>query len=192
MFTDPFLEFLDNASQNDVFAVPLDFHWDVRYVALDHGEASVDLYHSHNLPQNGSSAAWTETQASLNDGTSLATTDSTPSTWTTAPPASSSDTLGQQPLESPDSDATSAQIVGYVQHEVGSSGFVFKCSMSACRHTDFGRWPELKRHLEGFHAAHEVMWCPVSTCARSETFGDRPFPKNRADKLAEHKRNMHP
>ncbi|KAH8732009.1 hypothetical protein GQ44DRAFT_271335 [Phaeosphaeriaceae sp. PMI808] len=60
------------------------------------------------------------------------------------------------------------------------------CPASFTRHTD------LRRHTQSFHkGADSHLWCPAPHCPRSQSYGDRPYPKARRDKLNEHIGKMH-
>jgi hypothetical protein len=108
-----------------------------------------------------------------------------------APPTSQSALIVATPVLSNNSSEQSLQLqtVGYIQ--IGDN-FVFRCSKPACSNKRFGRWADLKRHFDTFHVAvGNKLWCPVTACARSEVFGNKPFYTTRRDKLREHMRRMH-
>ncbi|KAH7136016.1 hypothetical protein B0J11DRAFT_176984 [Dendryphion nanum] len=67
---------------------------------------------------------------------------------------------------------------------------LYACCMPQCSSKSFSRIQELKRHYRGKHSNYKrEYWCQAPGCERSETKGDRPFP--RKDKLADHVERVH-
>lgn len=80
--------------------------------------------------------------------------------------------------------------IGSMHTTTDLASVFFKCSMPGCEDKTFGRWYDLRRHYRSVHETREeVFWCKTPGCERSETVGDRPFP--RKDKLANHVQKMH-
>jgi hypothetical protein len=147
-------------------------------------EGYADVRDSCNPQPNDFPLAWDQSEYSLAASALEAVLDFDPF----APRPAPATTPLVSSNNSPDS-SLQPKTIGYIQH---GGSYVFMCSRPACRNKSFGRWADLKRHIEAFHEVKDnVLWCPVSTCKRSEAFGDKPFPTTRKDKLMEHIRKMH-
>jgi hypothetical protein len=147
-------------------------------------EDQADSHASYDPQLNDSPPAWNQGQIPLIFEAPVATPN-------LAPPTSQSASTAATPVPSHNSPEPSLPptTIGYIQ---GGDDYVFRCSRPACRNKRFGRWADLKRHVDAFHEAKgNVLWCPVPTCARSEAFGNKPFSTTRRDKLKEHVQRMH-
>jgi hypothetical protein len=147
-------------------------------------EYQADAHASYDPQLNENPPAWNQGQIPRVFDVPLATPN-------LAPPTSQSASTAATPVPSHNSPEPSLPptAIGYIQ---GGDDYIFKCSRPACRNKRFSRWADLKRHIDAFHNVNEKgLWCPVSTCARSKAFGDKPFCKTRKDKLIEHIRRMH-
>lgn len=86
----------------------------------------------------------------------------------------------------------SASHICTVEHtHVRPNTFVFHCIHPGCRpRRTFSRWFDFHRHYNGAHAIEKtVFWCPVPSCARSESEAHRAFP--RKDKMKDHLLKIH-
>jgi hypothetical protein len=147
-------------------------------------EDQADAHASYDPQLNDSSPAWNQGQIPLVFEAPVATPSLTP-------PTSQSASTAATPVPSHNSPEPSLPptTIGYIQ---SGDDYVFRCSRPACHNKRFGRWADLKRHIDAFHEAKgNVLWCPVPTCARSEAFGNKPFSTTRRDKLKEHVQRMH-
>jgi hypothetical protein len=81
--------------------------------------------------------------------------------------------------------------IGAVLINPKKAGFKFSCDEDVCAGKIFGRASELRRHYYTFHERGENIWCPESSCSRSEAVGNDPFPNARMDKLKEHALKQH-
>lgn len=177
-FIDPSLGTLETTLPVGTFVAPPHIPWDARYNNFD-------------PQQDYAPTAPAGTEAPSNNATPWTTSGYVPSTSTAAAPFSSN-TLG--PYLSPITTLATVptQTIGFVQRNIGSNGYYLMCSRPECNEKTFRRWAELNRHEQAFHGERDdVLWCPVSTCERSEAYGDDPFPKSRKDKLTEHIRRVH-